>query len=741
MGQQSTTNPTLPQRNPIWIALALLSLLVPPHTPAQTTTINATTIPLILPSAIVFDAAGNLYIAETGNHVIRKVDTLGHITTIAGTATQGFSGDNGPATAAQLDSPQGLALSTTTLYIADTHNHRIRAVDLTTNIITTIAGTTPGFSGDNAAATSAHLNLPTAITLDATGNLYIADTANHRIRRIDATTGIITTIAGNGTQGFSGDSGPATAASIDSPTGLAVDSLNNLYLADTHNHRIRKITATTGLITTIAGTGTLGQSGDTAAATAAKLALPHGLTIDPQGNLYLADTANHRIRRIDATTGIITTIAGTGTQGYSGDTGPAIAANLDSPRSATFSPAQLTIADTNNQRVRQLAASQTINTIAGLGNTILGTLTLTAPSVIAYGTGQLTATLTTSTAATGSITFLDTYAATTTTLATTPLTTNTATLTTLTLPAGTHTLTATYPGDLTHTSAQSTAFTLTITPAPTLTSLTLPTSPATLPATITAQVASTTTGIPTGALTLLDVTNPAAAAPIATTPLTATGAATLLIPTLTPGNHTLTAAYAGDPNFQPSTTSPTTLTITTPITTPADFTLTATGPTTQTIASGTSATFTFTAPTQGNLSSPIILSATGLPLGATATFNPTIIPPGATSPNFTLTITTLKLAAIPTTNKLIPTLATLLLPLLCLKSRRKDRDKHVRALYSIALISLITLTTVACGDRINTANSEATTQPQTYNITITGTATTPTGSPLTHSTTITLTLQ
>jgi Bacterial Ig-like domain (group 3)/NHL repeat len=735
MGQQSTTHPNLPQRNPIWIALALLSLLISPHAHAQTS-ISALSIPLILPSAVVFDPQGNLYIAETGNNVIRKVDPLGHITTIAGTATQGFSGDNGPATSAQLDSPQGLALSGNLIYIADTHNHRIRKLDLTTNIITTIAGTTPGFSGDSGPATSAHLNLPTAITFDTNQNLYVADTANHRIRRIDAATGTITTIAGNGTQGFSGDSGLATSASIDSPTGLAVDSLNNLYLADTHNHRIRKIAATTNIITTIAGTGTLGQSGDAALATSAQLALPHGLTIDPQGNVYLADTANHRIRRIDATTGIITTIAGIGTQGYSGDTGPATTANLDSPRAATFSPTQLTIADTNNQRVRQLTTSQTITTIAGLGNTTPGTLTLTAPSVIAYGTGQLTATLNTATAATGSITFIDTHAALTTTLAAIPLTTNSATLITTTLPTGVHNITATYPGDLTHTNAQSPTFTLTITQAPTLTTLLLPTSPATLPATLTAQVASTTTGIPTGTLSLLDANTS-----IATTTLTTTGTATFIIPTLAPGNHTLTAAYTGDPNFQSSITTPATLTITTPITTPADFTLTATGPTSQTITSGTAAIFTFTAPTQGNLSSPIILSATGLPSRATATFNPTIIPPGAISPSFTLTITTLKLASIPT-NKLIPTLATLLLPFLCLKSRRRKnrRTPRLRALYSIALISLITLTTVACGDRVNTANSEAT-QPQTYNITITATATTPTGSPLTHSATITLTLQ
>ena len=605
MGTPSITTQPSRHRNPLRIALALLSLLITLHSHAQTTIINAT-LPLILPSAVAFDPQGNLYIAETGNHVIRKIDTLGQITTIAGSGTQGFSGDNGPASAAQLDSPQGLALSNTILYIADTHNHSIRKLDLTTNLITTIAGTTtPGFDGDSGPATSAHLSLPTAITLDTNQNLYVADTANHRIRRIDATTNIITTIAGTGTQGFSGDGALATAASIDSPTGLASDTANNLFLADTHNHRIRKIDAITGIITTIAGTGTLGQSGDNAAATTAQLALPHGLTIDPLGNLYLADTANHRIRRIDAATGIITTIAGTGTQGYSGDNGPATSANLDSPRSATLSPTQLTIADTNNQRVRQLTSSQIINTIAGLGNTTPGTLTLIAPSVIAYGTGQLTATLASATAATGSITFLDTYASTTTTLATTPLTTNTATFITTTLPAGTHTITATYPGDLTHTSAQSTAYTLTITPAPTQTSFTLPASPAILPASITAQVASTTTGIPTGTLTLLDVTNPAANTPIATATLTSSGAATFIVSTLASGNHNLTAAYAGDPNFQPSTTTPAILTITTPITTPADFALTATSPASQTIPSGTSATFTFTAPTQGNLSSPI----------------------------------------------------------------------------------------------------------------------------------------
>jgi sugar lactone lactonase YvrE len=483
MGKQSIPPTPRTIRVAVRIALPLVLLILLASTsltPAQT---SALTVPLLLPSAIAFDASGNLYFAETANHTIRKVDSSGNIITIAGTGTQGFSGASGPAISATLDSPQGLALdSLDNLYIADTHNHCIRKLNLITGTITTIAGTgTQGFSGDNGPATAAQLSLPTALAVDRANNLYLADSANHRIRRIDATTGVITTIAGTGTQGFSGDNGSAINANIDSPTGLAVDSANNLYLADTHNHRIRRIDATTGAITTIAGTGIAGFSGDNAAATSANLALPHGLTIDPAGNLYLADTHNHRIRRIDATTGAITTIAGTGTQAFSGDNGPAIAASLDSPRAIAISPTTLvTLSDTANQRIRQLTATPgpatTIQTIAGLGVTAPGALTLTAPSVIAYGTGKLTATVTSIIPATGSITFFDTTITTTTTLGTVTLASNLATLSTATLPAGLHSLIATFAGDQTHSAAQSSALALTITPQ----QLTATIAPATL---------------------------------------------------------------------------------------------------------------------------------------------------------------------------------------------------------------------------------------------------------------------
>jgi sugar lactone lactonase YvrE len=801
------------------IALTLLLALNPFNTSAQT--VSATTVPLLLPSAIVFDPAGNLYIAETANHVIRKVDTNGNITTIAGTGTQGFSSISGPANAVQLDSPQGLALDTTNnLYIADTHNHVIRKLNLTTSILTTIAGTgAPRFSGDNGPATNAQLDLPIALALDTQNNLYLADTRNHRIRRIDATTGVITTIAGNGTQGFSGDNGPATAASIDSPTGLALDASNNLYLADTHNHRIRRIDATTGVITTVAGTGSLGYSGDTASAATATLALPHGLTIDTAGNVYFADTENHRIRRIDATTGVITTIAGNGTQGFSGDNGPATAAALDTPRDTTFSPtALLTLADTGNQRIRQLEASSSLQTTAGLGLTTPGALTLTAPSVISYGTGNITAALATSTPATGLVTFLDTTNAATITLAAIPLTTSTATLNTSTLPAGLHNITATYAGDQTHSSAQSPIFALTINPrqlratlapstllygqpiptitgtiigmlpqdgskltatfgttattlspagtypftsslsgsaagnyALTITPATLTINPAPIqitltdlvttgtvtpgtPLTLTSHVAPTTAGHPTGTVTLFDGT-----IQILTSPVSPTGDSTFTTSSLAQGAHTLTALYSGDSNFQPGASTPALITIGTGSAAPtADFTLSATGNTTQTVVSGSSASFTFAVQLQGNLSSPITLAAAGLPNLATASFNPSSLPPGV-APNFTLTIATPNTIALQRHPASSIYWALLLFPAAGLALRpRQSRSKIT--LLALAIASLTLTLCSGCGDRINTA-SLADVPLKTYAITVTGTATTATGSNLQHSTTVSLMLQ
>ena len=268
----------------------------------------ATAARLTFPFGVAVDGAGNLYIADSSNHRIRKVDATGTITTVAGTGEFGFGGDEGPATAAQLFLPIGVAVDGTgNLYIADAGNQRIRKVDAT-GTITTVAGTGErDFSGDEGLATAAQLDFPFGVAVDGTGNLYIVDTYNHRIRKVDAT-GTITTIAGTGERDFSGDGGPAVRAALYFPIGVAVDSAGNLYIADSSNHRIRKVDAT-GTITTIAGTGEFGFSGDGGPAVLARLAFPGSVTVDGTGNLYIADTENHRIRKLTPMTGPVAPVS------------------------------------------------------------------------------------------------------------------------------------------------------------------------------------------------------------------------------------------------------------------------------------------------------------------------------------------------------------------------------------------------------------------------------------------------
>ncbi len=330
------------------------------------------------PEGLALDAAGNLYIADAGNHRIRKVDAAGVISTIAGDGTWWFGGDGGAATAAQLAWPQVMALDAAgNLYIADYYNHRIRKVDAA-GVISTVAGggTEEEFGGDGGAATAAQLNRPTGVALDAAGNLYIGDTRNHRIRKVDAA-GVISTVAGDGTEGFGGDGGAATAAQLAWPQGVALDAAGNLYIADYHNHRIRKVDAA-GVISTVAGDGTWGFGGDGGAATAARLGEPEGVALDAAGNLYIADYYNHRIRKVDAA-GVISTIAGDGTKGFvgafggfvgafGGDGGAATAAQLNWPTDVALDAAgNLYIADSGNQRIRKVDAAGVISTIAGDG--------------------------------------------------------------------------------------------------------------------------------------------------------------------------------------------------------------------------------------------------------------------------------------------------------------------------------------------------------------------------------------
>jgi sugar lactone lactonase YvrE len=325
---------------------------------------NATAASLNNPGGVCADASGNIYIADVTNNRIRMVTTSGIITTIVGNGTAGFAGDNGAATAAELKSPSGLGFDLSgNLYIADEGNYRIRKVT-TAGIITTVAGNgTKGYSGDNAAATAAELNNPSGVAaLDLAGNLYIADQDNNRVRMVSAG-GTITTVAGNGTYGFSGDNAAATAAELAVPMGVALDGSGNLYIADNSNSRIRKV-STGGTITTVAGNGTSGMAGDNGAATAAKINYPEGVFVDKTGNIYIADFSNSRIRMV-STTGTITTIAGNGSFGFTGDGGPAANADLNYPAAVTADlNGNVYLADLNNERIRELTIVSGINEVS-----------------------------------------------------------------------------------------------------------------------------------------------------------------------------------------------------------------------------------------------------------------------------------------------------------------------------------------------------------------------------------------
>jgi len=321
----------------------------------------ATNTGLDSPFGVAVDNAGNFYIADTYYQIIRKVTSSGTISTVAGMFSWpgGYGGDGSLATSAQLNYPNGVAVDTTgNIYIADTSNQRIRKVN-TSGIISTIAGTgAAGYSGDAGSATSAKLNSPNMVTVDTTGNIYIADTGNHCIRKI--TNGIITTVAGNGVAGFSGDGGLATNANLTSPEGVTVDKFGNLYIAD-WSQRIRKV-GTNGVITTVAGT----NLNDGALAINATLSLPAQAVQDATGNFYVADTANQRIRKIDPN-GIISTFAGNGFPTYAGDGGPATNASMYYPNGVAMDAAGDLFISDQSKRIRKVDTNGVITTVAGKG--------------------------------------------------------------------------------------------------------------------------------------------------------------------------------------------------------------------------------------------------------------------------------------------------------------------------------------------------------------------------------------
>ncbi|MBX2907245.1 MAG: Ig-like domain-containing protein [Taibaiella sp.] len=340
---------------------------------------TATAASINQPYGLCVDGSGNVFVAQYGNDVIRKISVSGLITTFAGNGVGSFSGDGGQATSASLNDPFDVTVDGDgNLYVAEYTTGRIRMID-TSGTISTFAGTTTGYDGDGGLATDAKLSLPRGVAVDHSGNLFIADWGNNRIRKIDAS-GIISTIAGTGISGYNGDGIAATAARLNRPTELAVDSSGNIFFSDAGNERVRRI-GVDGIIQTIAGTGIGGYNGDSILATSAMLSDPEGIDVDLAGNIYISDNNNHRIRKVNAS-GMITTLAGIGSAGYSGDAGLATLSELHHPVGvAVDSHGNIYISDNSNSRIRLVSAGAYVAAISGTAVVCQGNSTALADSV------------------------------------------------------------------------------------------------------------------------------------------------------------------------------------------------------------------------------------------------------------------------------------------------------------------------------------------------------------------------
>ncbi len=324
---------------------------------------QATAAELSNPNGVAFDVAGNYYIADETANVIRRVDGVsGIITSYAGNGVAGYYGDGGLATVAEIYEPIGVVVDPVgNLYISELGSATVRKVDISTGIISTVAGRFyVGYSGDGGPATAAELHDPRYIDLDKAGNLYIGDAGNNRIRKVDMSSGIITTVVGTGTSAFYGDGGPASAAELSYPYGVALDDSDNIYIADQSNNRIREVRTATGIINTIGGNGVNSWAGDGGPATAAEIFGPCAMSIARNGDVFIAGTYEQRIRKIDRATGIITTFAGTGLAGFGGDGGFALSAFFYYPSGATLDHSgNLYIPDWENSRVRMITLAET----------------------------------------------------------------------------------------------------------------------------------------------------------------------------------------------------------------------------------------------------------------------------------------------------------------------------------------------------------------------------------------------
>jgi hypothetical protein len=550
-----------------------------------------------LPSGLCVDRTGHVFVGNgpqgQDNHVRMIDQATGIITTVAGNGIAGYSGDGGPATSAALNNPFDVAVdSKGNLFIADAWNACIRRVDAKSQIITTVAGVcgSLGLSGDAGPATKAKFILPVGLAFDAADNLYVA--GDEQVRKVDASTGIINRVAGTFGGGIvpSGDGGPATSAVITGPYGLAVDSANNLYIVDWNAAQIRKVDGTTGIISTVAGTGAQGFSGDGGPAVAAELYQPDSITLDAAGNLFFSDSAYGRIRTINTKTGIITTFAGGGSS--LGDGGPAVDASIEYPEGVAFDPAgNLYIGDSFNHRVRVVGAPPVVATLISTTTA----LTASATSLMAGQSLTLTATVVASSGAmpTGTVQFLNG------TVLLGAGTLNAGGVATLTLnpAAGIYSFTADYSGSAANAASHSsppvtvtvTVTSATVTVLQTSSTALTPGQPLTLTATVTAGSGS----VPAGIITFLN-----GSSALGTASLNSSGTATL---TISPpvGSYSITALYAGSATDATSISAP---------------------PIVVTVASAPTATHLTVSPNPAGFGSTVTLqstvtSATGTPTG------------------------------------------------------------------------------------------------------------------------------
>jgi hypothetical protein len=521
----------------------------------------ATAAAIGLPYNVASDGAGGYFVSADASGVIRRVAANGTITTVAGGGSgcaqqTDAVGDGCPPTQAQLSGLLGIAVDGNfRVVVADEFHQRVRLIDPGANIITSIAGTgTVGYTGDGAAAKQATLSYPIAVAVDGAGNVFIADKNNHVVRKVTAATGMISTVAGNGTSGYSGDNGPATAATLIQPSGLAVAASGDLYIADEAASVVRKVSGTT--ITTFAGTGIYGFSGDGAAATAAQLAAPYGLSFDGAGGLLIADAGNNRARRV-VSTGTILTVAGSGSSTFSGDGGPATDAGISQTFGAIVrTDGVLVLTDLGNNRVRAVAGQSAPPPLPTLTPTSTPTPCVTCPTNTPTNTATATATGTST--ATATATFTATPCSGPCPTATyTPTTKPTTTPTTTPTPTLTPTPTFTATNTPTNTPTPTFTNTATVTPTFTATPCGGPCPTATFTATNTPTATATSTPVPTATNT---PTATATNTPVPTATNTPTPTATNTpVPTAT---NTPTPTVTSTPTLTPTATASFTTTAT-----------------------------------------------------------------------------------------------------------------------------------------------------------------------------------